>query len=314
MKTIRELSHYRWQRMADLVSQHAIVSAKKLNNEFKKKYLRHFVSENALVFLLQYMGLMVGMLVPQSSIAWCATGSACAYIFLRGFCILPGIWLGSFLAYFFAKSPLSLALMSATLYSLQAICLVILCHRFTGPMLIFYRENIFLRFLVISGAITGITSFLLCYFYAFSVLLWLQWWVANWNGLLVFACALATLDAYFTNVYTYQIKQKKTLIWGAPFFAIFILTLVLLFSQTTLLALPIVILVIGVSYYWGWNGAISGIFLTGFLLLLGACIDTTVFQRAENAFFLGMFLFITTTLGLWLGIKKHYNSPLILKR
>lgn len=305
-----ELSNHRWQQLATWVNEHAIVSANQLNYAFKKKYLRHCLAENGLVFLLQYMGLMVGTLVPHHSIVWCATGSACAYIFLRGLSILPGIWLGSFLAYYFAESPISLALLSATLYSLQAVCFLIFSHRFTGPMLIFYRQNTFFRFLVMSGLITGVTSFLLCYFYQFHTLLWLQWWFANWNGLLVFACALATLDAYFTNVYTYRIKQWKTLRLGAPFFAIIFLTLMVLYSQTTILSLPIALLVLVAGHYFGWNGAISAIFFVGILLLLGGCVGAPVFQSMENTFFLSMFLFVITTLGLSVGIS--YNSRQIL--
>src|SRR5690349_20185221 len=115
-----------------------------LLGQFKKCVIDRRIMENAIVFLLQYSGLMLSTLSPHPKVLALASGTACAFIFLRGVTVLPGIWLGSLIAYFFAHAGLLSALACATIDALQAYFILWFCYRFVGPTLLFFNIKKFI--------------------------------------------------------------------------------------------------------------------------------------------------------------------------
>ncbi len=218
-------------------------------NPFKKLILRRIITENISVLLLQYMGLMLTTLTLYPTPLWFASGTACAFIFMRGLSILPGIWLGSFIAYSLVKGP---AFYAATIFTLQAAFLLMLTHRFIGPSLIFNRVKPLLKFILCSSIITAISSFLLSSSHFFLN------WLANLNGVLIIGFGLITLDTYFPEVDV--LKQKNRLILSLVFGLLLASTL----ANQLLLTLAFMLLI---AIIYNWCGIITGLFLIGITLV-----------------------------------------------
>lgn len=310
-------SEPKWQKMSSIVNQHS--SKLNLSKQFKKLFINRLLKENILVFLLQYTGLMFTTLTPNPTPLWFASGTACAFIFLRGSGVLPGIWLGSFIAYLLAKTGIIIAFGCATIFALQADSIRRLTYRFSGPTLIFYHLKPFLKFIICIGIITAIASLLL-EFFSYSCLnkvlapfdLWLQWWLANFNGTLIFACALITWDAYFPYVYALKklIYSKASVLFSL----LAILTILLLLNTNPLvvvgISLAILILTILISVFYGWCGVITAIFLSGIILSLGAILRAPYFETIDylsaEIIFIQIFLALQSILGIFTAIE--FNS------
>src|SRR2546421_12693846 len=113
----------KWQQMLLLVNQNAELLETDLKGQYKKLFLKRWFASNLLVFLLQYIGFTLNLPTLTISPMWFFTGTACAFIFLQGYRILPGLWLGNFIAYYLAKASFLLALGSASVITLQALIL-----------------------------------------------------------------------------------------------------------------------------------------------------------------------------------------------
>lgn len=284
--------------------------------QFKKLFFRRLLTENLLVFFIQYSGLNISTLQLHPSPLWFATGTACAYLFLRGFSVLPGIFAGSFLAWYLAGSGLLLALGGAALFSLQAILVRWFNYRFLRPTLIFYELRDFIKFMLFVAVLTGFLSFILfilCYSSMSSTSipfqLWVQWWLANLNAILIFSCAFITWDAYFPSSYSMKQPNKMQLLLngGLIFF-----TVVLMFScnpvVTLCFALLNLVLVVAISALFGWYNAMTASFLSGTLLSFAAFMAAPVFSTSFSSLtmiFLQLFLFLETVLGLSCAIKRN---------
>jgi hypothetical protein len=165
------------------------------------------LSENMLVFILQYMGLSLATLCVQPNPIWFATGTAAAFMYMRGNSILPGIFVGSVVAYYLAGTKLMVATNAACIHTLQAYLLLWISYRNNNPFPVFYRLAPFIKFTVYTALLTAVTSVMLvatCYpSLAQPVLpwiLWLQWWLANLNGILIVTLAIVTWDYYFPQL------------------------------------------------------------------------------------------------------------------
>ena len=238
--------------------------------QYKKIVIYRRLAENGLVFLLQYSGLMLSTLVSHPTVMWLASGTACGFVFLRGLNVLPGIWLGSFIAYYFAHAGVGIASACASIYALQAGLLLWLSYRFISPTLLFSRAFIFIKFVIACGFLTALTSLLLVYvcYAAFSFPLWLLWWLANFNGIIVLAFTLIAWDAYFPE-FTRLTHKSASFLYAIAIIFLFIilfkqnLTAVMSFA---LLTLPLTMIV---SVYFGWCGVMAAVFFFGLLLTLG---------------------------------------------
>jgi len=183
-------------------------------NPFNKLILRRLITENIFVLLLQYMGLKLTTLTLYPTPIWFASGTACAFIFMRGYSILPGIWLGTFIAY---ALVIGHGLYAATLFSLQALLLLFLTRRFIAPLPTF---NIG-KFIFCSSIITALCSFLLASSH------FLLSYFANLNGVLIIGIGLIAFDTYFPEIDALK-KQYQILL--ALFFGT-LLTLVVAFAH-----------------------------------------------------------------------------------
>lgn len=299
----------KYHSLQNIVKQ--LPSQYNVNQQFKKLVRIRLLTENCLIFLLQYSGLMIGTLNTSFSPVWLASGTACGFIFLRGPTVLPGIWLGTWLAYSLSSTNLILASSYACAYSLQSYFLFYFCHRYITPTLIFYHKATVCQFIFLVILVTGIiTGWLVTLSYpvtAYSALtsdIYLRTWLANLNGILIFACALITYDAYLSQITLLRWRQKQLL---TMFGWLTLLMMIWLFYPIPWMFFGFVILVamssITIGIFLGRCGAISSVFLVGSLLTFGAYFEAPLFVSLSTVHLLllqFMVMFIAT-LGLLTG-------------
>lgn len=306
-------SKEKWHQMLIIVNQHSTQLQPNLARQLKKLFLQRLLTENLFVFILQYIGLNLSTLSLHSSPLWFATGTASAFLFLRGYSVLPGICLGTFFAYYFAKASFLVAFSCAIVFSLQALLLLWFSYYCLSPTLIFYRLSMFIKFIVYLTLLTGVSSFILvsiCYSSLSHadapIQLFLQWWLANFNAILIFSCALITFDAYFLDFYTAKHLKSTSLIFGLLLFFIIALILSHTPTSTTCMALLISLLTFFISAHFGWCGAITAAFLLGIVLSLAGLLEAGVFSTyssSEALLLLQLFLCVNTIIGLGIAIR-----------
>lgn len=304
----------RWQAMQNIVSQYSKVFQPRRVLNFKKLVLGRFLAENLLVLLLQYVSLTLSTLTQHATPIWLASGTACAFIFLRGYSILPGIWLGSILAFVLARVDFSLALECATIYAAQTWLLLLISYRYISPTLLFYRALDFIKFIVCSALLTVMTSMLLEYFCYSSLQsplpatqVFFQWWLANFSGIIVLASAIIAWDAYFPQLNSLKPQVHKPVFWLTYGLFLFLI-LLLLFSDKTLWLVLFsistfpVIMVIG--RYFSWCGVITAICSFGLLLNFSIYFDIGFFANNSSfatLIFLQLLLCMQVVIGFFIS-------------
>lgn len=188
----------RWQSLSLITRQYSPVDFKR---QYQRLVRKRFLAENIFAFLLQYMGLMMSVLTPTYCPVWFASGTAVALIFLRGFRVAWGIGLGTLFTYYIVTRHIELASAAALIFVVQSLLIVWLTRRYIIPTLLFFKRKTFLTFVLFSGAITALSSFLLILtcLPVLDYALWLQWWIANLNGLLIVAIAWIMADAFLVQ-------------------------------------------------------------------------------------------------------------------
>ena len=168
---------------------------------FKRLVIQRIILENIISFLLQYIGIMMHTMSPTVAPVWFDTGTACAYTFMRGYTVLPGIWLASILACYTTSGGIIVASLCASLLVLQAFSLVFVTRRYISPTLLFYRLKTLAAFIITSGIITAFITMalLLVCFSSLNFQFGYQSWLANLNGVLIFGNALIIWDTYFPS-------------------------------------------------------------------------------------------------------------------
>ncbi len=185
----------KWHRVLSIVTQYPAID---LTRQYKHLVIKRLVAANVLAFLLQYVCLMTSTLLPVPTLVWFATGTACALVFLRGYRVLPGTWLGCFFTYYLASHQLVLSCNCATVFVTQAFLLTWITRQYINPSLVFYHANKLLAFCLCSGVLTAIASFTLIWLCAQSYSLWPEWWLANFNSILIVSIAWVTTDTFYT--------------------------------------------------------------------------------------------------------------------
>ena len=212
---------------------------------FRRLVLLRLLTENIVGFLLQYTGLMLSVSSGQFLPLNFASGTAAAFIFMRGFTVLPGMWLGM----------CCVSSVYASVYLLQAILLYWLTQRFISPGLLFYRPLSVLKFIVLSILLTAITSLIV------------PGWLENLNGLLVMACAITTWDLYFPE--TEKLWQVKKLPLILPFSLLALTAITQAYCTTPSLALLLswvaFMLTLFIAIRFAWCGAVAALFLLGLI-------------------------------------------------
>ena len=299
--------------IAALINQNQTYARSDLAYQYKKMVVQRFLTGNIFAFLIQYIGLTMSTLSFIFMPLWISSGTALALIFLRGPRILPGIGLGSIVAYYFANSGILHAMECAGLFTFQAYALFRLNYRYASPTLIFYQKKLFFTFFLLSALITAITSYLLSiiFYSAFKnhftqLQICLQWWLANLNGLIIFACAIMTWDAHFPQIDRVK-KQIYLLVgsFGAILFCFILLFTVLLVHQTLSISVFIFaffsfLLTMSVSIRFGWCGIIAALFLQGLVLPITVFfIPTIVFSHFYPVLYLQVFILFEIIIGVY---------------
>ncbi|MHB1947756.1 MAG: MASE1 domain-containing protein [Gammaproteobacteria bacterium] len=296
----------KWQRVFNIVSQHPDFLQQNINLQMQRLFLSRLLAENILAFLLQYMGLMFSTLTPTPFPLWFAAGTSCAFIFLRGSTILPGIGLGSFFAYYMANSGISIALGSATVFVCQAQALLWISYRLIYPSLLFYKTTELFTFFFFSALVAAISVFLLVTMYIYTLpnpidvlQLWLQWWLADLDGILIIASALVTADAYFPQIQDLRKLNKVMLslllgVWVVVIIGIMVCDSAVLSSLLAILSL---VLIVFIARYYGWCGNIAAVCLFALLTCSGLSKNWSLVS-------LQILLGIEFMVGAWIAIQR----------
>ncbi len=266
----------KWQSMFKIVQQHSSIAYPKYLFGYQFIFLKRFILDNILVFSFQLIGLQITTLATQSVI-WYAAGTAVAFTFFYGERVLFGIWLGSFFAYHSAHFPSWAAMQSATVCTLEISVLYHVSQRFVSPTLFFDQANKLLKFILLSLLVTFVSSLWLETI-VFSLMpsirspLWvvLNAWLANLNGIFIFASAAMMLDYYFLQTTKFKaLFQKK---WLCVYGLLSLLTIILLLSHShwkiLLLAIAIFLIISSINIFFGWHNGVMATFLVGLLLSL----------------------------------------------
>lgn len=276
----------KWQRMLTIVNQSSqlhLIHKK----QFKKLYINRLLTENLFAFLLQYTGLMISLLSSYTSPLWLASGTASAFIFLRGPSILPGIWLGSMFGYYFHHSSIELAFICSLIYTLQAYAHRQMTYSFIGIPPFVNQPLQIVKYIFLSGLLTAFSSYLLLEMHLFSLpihryKLWILWWLANFNSLLIIPFALITWDMFFPQFHFFKKINRLKLI---PYVFLFGFIIFLLFCSQLETILILEISIIATIFFvvksFGTLGGIFSIFLLGMLLALGSFLKVPLFDSSN---------------------------------
>lgn len=267
----------KWQKMLAIVNQHPSLIQPKISQQFKKLRMLRLFSENFLLFLFQYIGLMLmDGLTAQSLVPfWFSSGTACAFIFLRGKSILPGIFLGSFYAYFITTHQFLDASINASLDSIQALFILFLSYRYLGPSLVFSNLKSFFSFIIYTSFVlcftslhTDLFSLLIKYDYN-PILECLRWFLGNLGGILIFTLAILSWDLYCLQLNELKSMQKTLFLhYSLIVMNMFFLINSQTFFYITLFSLTSFSLVIYTSLKLKWCGTIAALFLCALILNL----------------------------------------------
>lgn len=279
----------------------------KLLNEqqFKKMVLIRLFLNNSLAFILQFAGLAISTLSTPLPFIWFASGTSCALCFLKGPRILPGIFLGSWLAYYLSNAGLKLASTSALLFVLQIIILLKISYLLRYPSLLFYKKKHFIQFILMTIIFTGIFS--LCLNLIGYPLLnnttfsfwqtWICWWLANLNGTVIFSLALMFCDAYFPE--SDSLSKQDISIFTLYCLISLVLVLGLLSSHQPILIILFITLICFmvqlISLYQGKLSVIFIMFLLTFSLGLSNLYGAAIWH---NSFAWQTILYIQITIFL----------------
>lgn len=170
-------------------------------------------SENIFIFLLQYIGCLFSM--PVSF----AAGTACAFLFLRGPGLLPGLWLGSYLGS---------GLVNANCITIETSIILYLHYFFVGPTLVYDRFKNFIK-----------SSLIICIAPLIS-----PNYLANLLGILIVGHSLLLLDYYFSE----KLFNKQR---SALFSLLVIALMINILSYLQLITYPVIrVQIILLAFTW----------------------------------------------------------------
>lgn len=270
----------KWHDLLAIVNQYPNFQKNKFVNEQFKLVAIRFITENIFIFLLQYTGLMFSTLSTGMNPVWISSGTACAFLLLRGYAILPGIWLGTFFA-FYPNTTFISALIAASIFTLQPCLILILTYRLMKcPMPNISSGRSVCAFMLICVLTSAISSVLLISIFHTNhpVSSFLQWWLANFSGTIVYTIAIITWDTYFSDeVY----PQSKSI-----YFILVIMTILMCCSTSPVMimlyAFSIIFLISICHYYHGHISTIACITLLTTTISTMSYIGTAAFITAEN--------------------------------
>jgi len=308
----------KWERMLLLVEQHPH-NLPAIEKPLQHLAIKRFLFNNILILLIQYSGINISQISPTPAPIWFATGTACAYLFLRGASVLPGIWLGNFLAYYLGNAGLWIAVSLSTVLSLQALILRWFCYRYLGPTLIFYQLKPFFKFILFTAGLTALTSEALVFLYSLAVIdhhmlhiTYLHYWFSNYNAIIIFSVAYITWDAYFSREPTNH--DSNILLKNTLYFMLILITIAFTQyptpSRSYFLALSSLFITIIISTKFNWCEAVTAGFLSGILLSFATFLGMPTLNTSvasSTVLFIQTLLCTQMIIGLSIVVwrKKH---------
>jgi PAS domain S-box-containing protein len=155
----------------------------------------------AIYFGAAELGLSLAFAHNNVSPVWPPTGVAIASVLSLGYRVLPGIFLGAFLANLATGVSIATAGGIAVGNTLEALSAAFLLHRFIGSRYLFNRALDVLKYVLLAGLLSTMVSatignLSLCLsgaaVWANFGWLWLTWWLGDGGGALVVAPLLLT--------------------------------------------------------------------------------------------------------------------------
>lgn len=293
----------KWQQMQMVVDQHP----DSLPPLFKNKnqiVIGRLAAENIMITLLQYVGIMFVMTTTVPSPIWLASGTACAFIFMRGLTIVPGMFLGTLLAALSLGTSAPMSVLYSVIYLAQTLGLLWVTQQLIAPSLLFHRVCPYLAFIVFSCVLTAIFAFLLSSIsYSFTDA-FIRWWLADWSSVLVFGIGLVTWDAYFPELDALKEMNKWLLIGLYGLLTIVALAILYYSGQVqAFLLLATTCLMIIISLRYGWAGAIAANCLICIIFSLASFFHIIVVHKHSTIPFQLWLLFnmiADTLIALWI--------------
>lgn len=305
----------KWQLMQLIVNQSTVPvpsNTCQTPQQFTRLRIKRLFADNLLVFLMQYIGLKSSTFALAPSPLWLATGSSCAYLFLRGTGVLPGIWLGSLFGFYFENTGVTLSLECASVLTLQALVLLQFSYRYLKPTLIWTSQRTFINYLF-TAMLTATISLIvveICYpivshhesFFHY----WVKWWLANFNGIVILSSAMLTWDAYASSVQSIKKEKVTCLVFSALLMMNIMLACSHTFLTTTGLFFTIILMTLFISVRYGWCGAMAAAFVSGMALSFAGFLDAPLFSTytpAVSLFLVQLFLCLNTIIGITVAMQ-----------
>lgn len=254
---------------------------------------------------MQHAGMMMSTLFSPHAPVWFASGTACAFIFLRGVIVLPGIAAGTFEACYLAHHEPAFAALYASLFVIQTYLLMRISYCFAIPTLVFYRSRLLIQFLLTTIILTGLITFVMATAYPFHQQLWLQWWLADFIGIISFAFGILALDAYFPQSSSKPTHKRHVfLLYGTLGCLILGCLLTQYLASAFYIMSSLLVLNIIISIYFGWCGAVSALFMSSLLFGLGAYLNAPIYDHLATYYFQA-FLIINMMINLQIGVRTN---------
>jgi hypothetical protein len=259
---------------------------------FRKLSANRWLVANLIVFVFMFSGLKLNAFSDSAAPMWFASGAATAFIFMRGISILTGIGLGSYFAYYSAGADAFTASGAASVWCLQSYMLFSLSLRYISPSLVYKRRSQHLAFILLSSIITAVSSWLLmmlcCKQSLITFYFWLSWWLANLNGVLVFASSVYTWDYYFPEI---RGLNKAVIMNLGMRFTLLLLAAILLLCvrdpySILFSSVLVVVLIASNKYHYGWCGGMAGLFVLSMSLVFANLVDVSAAYLAVLLFML----------------------------
>jgi len=307
-----------WRRMAIVVAAGPPLPAS-TPYSFQRLVWHRWFLHNSSVFFLQYAGLFLTTLSNPGSLLWFASGTATGFLFLRGKSVLPGIGMGTFLAYAMAGLDAKRAAACAVVWMLQTFFLLKLSYRAGLLSLVFLRRSVFFKYFALSTLVTGCGSALLTLL-CFSSLaqtaeawsVFRNAWLANLNGCLLLGCALFTWDTAVPDFQKWRALSKIQLGLFTSVWLFLCVGLVVSTQGGTLFffAFSLAWSLLWAAKIYRWYGTLAALFGLALVLSLAAYFNSPLLAQLlpQQVFFLEIFLGVCITAGMLLAMPSIKNQ------
>jgi len=278
---------------------------------FDTKLLLRIALFSTAYFIAAFIGLKLDAVAGFASLVWAPTGIALAVIFLFGYQLWPGIFIGAFLSNLFFSAPPWVAVIIALGNTLEALAGVYFLKRFKldtqlvklRDIVIFIAFGVVLNTLISSSfgtlALTlgGIVDEVM------RLKVWFSWWVGDMLGALIVAPAIFVWLSG-KPIKFYSQNQKNEFIFWATFFTLS--TFVVFFStlpgpiRVNFLPYFIVPSVIWLTVRFNRQAVATALFILAVVSIAGTALGLGPFGKSniEEGLFLSQFFLGVVSLSI----------------